>query len=490
MTRWAFVFALAFLALIAAQTAQNGAVPESALRLWATAIQTQHLSGGEGLSWREVGETLPQLLARVVVNLPGSSVVWLLGPAIVFAALLCAWILAVARHSEAEGRWASLFPLLFLLSPEILRVGVDPDLSILSMAALLLAIFFLSRLETGDERAEVGLSFALAVFVLAEPNAFYFLIGLALLLPSALRRQGGYAIRAFRALRILALAGGTFALVAAAHAVLGRTRFGSVFELWMEPAHGIVRLDRFQGGDLPTPDLTPLPHSLALLVLCTPLVFVLGAVITRFRSLRHPVTGVTVILVPLFALFESHALGHNATPAFWLAMTGAVMLIWLAIEPLPPLLRKGLLGLALAQSVLAWALPGAWAEREAGRWRTSLLLPVDTVYADARMTSRFLSRFQSVVLDERVAFPLVAMSTRPTALVSIAGAIEGEADGPGGFDPEVIVVMNPSLEGGMEDRLHFLTPGIWTHGRPGYTMVLDLPCWRVYRRDRGLTIGI
>lgn len=491
MTRLSFLLAGLALALCASLTAWHGAVSEAALRLWATAIQTQHLAGGEGLSWREVGQTLPQLVARLTVSLPHASVLWLLVPATILGALLTSWFVTLGRSVDERGAWLLLPALVFVTGPATLRMASDPALPILGLAALLLSLHYLARLERQDDRAEPGLTFALAVLVLSEPNAFYFLMGLGLLLPTAFRGQGSYPVRLFRALRLLALPGATFGLVAASHALLARASFGSVFTLWMEPAHGMVRLDQFHGDAGPRPDLTPLPILVALLVLSTPLALVLGVIATRLRSLQHPVTAVAVVLVPLFALAESHALGHNATPLFWLAMVSGLILTWLTIEPLPPVLRRGALLLMLAMNLGTWVMHGGvWREREAARWRASFARPIESTYSDAADTALLLRRFDRIVLDERVAFPLVALSHHPRSLVSIAGALEGEADGANGFDPEAIVVMNPGLEGGMDDRLHLLLPSLWARGREGYELALDRPGWRVYRRLRGLTTWI
>lgn len=512
MIRALFLLSALGFAWLGLRTADHGAVSEAALRHWAATTRGHHLSPNGLDLWREFGHTLPLLITQLTHAVPHSELIGLLVPTAGISALIVAWFGWVARQTnrlrrggdtpvtgveagepfaaEPLGRPGSALsiwlPVVALVTaPALLHQLTDPSLAVLGLGSLLLCVYFVARIEDGDRGARWGLSGAMSLLVLSEPNALYFLIGTAILLPTALRGALRYPARLWSALRICALPGGTYALVSAGHALQQRAPLGSAFALWLEPHHGVVRLDRFHATEVIAPSIASLPLTLAIVALGTPLVLVLGLLLSRIRSIRYRVSAVACLLVPLFAVIESHALGHGATPTFWLAITGALTTLWLTLEPLPAGLARAAFCLVLALNAGSWVLTRAWSDPEARTWRVSLTAPVESTYADALVTSRILGRLDSVVLDEQAAFPLVALAPRPATLIGIEAAMQGVATGASGFAPEAIVIVNPTLEAGITDRLHMLMPSLWDEGRDGYEIAIERPGWRVYRRTGG-----
>ncbi|MBK8232795.1 MAG: hypothetical protein IT349_08160 [Candidatus Eisenbacteria bacterium] len=517
MIRALFLLSALGFAVLGLRTADHGAVSEAALRHWASTTRGHHLSPNGLDLWREFGHTLPLLITQLTHAIPRSGLMGLLVPTAAVSGLIVAWLgwvarqtnrlrrddpnsgvatdpseplapvpLAPARMERAGTPLPIWLPALALISaPALLHLLTDPSLAVLGLGSLLLCVYFMARIEDGDRGARWGLSGAMSLLVLSEPNALYLLVGTAILLPTALRGVGRYSTRLWNALRICALPGGTYALVSAGHALEQRAPLGSAFALWLEPHHGVVRLDRFHATEVIAPSIASLPLTLAIVALGTPLVLVLGLLLSRIRSIRYRVSAVACLLVPLFAVIESHALGHGATPTFWLAVTGALTTLWLTLEPLPAGLARAAFCLVLALNAGSWVLTRAWSDPEARTWRVSLTAPVESTYADARVTSRILGRLDTVVLDEQAAFPLVALAPRPASLIGIEAAMQGVATGAAGFAPEAIVIVNPTLEAGITDRLHMLMPSLWDEGREGYEIAIERPGWRVYRRTGG-----
>lgn len=540
MSPRAYMAALAILLLAATVTLLHGSVSESGLRLWADAVRVHHMAESEARTFLQIGQVLPHLIARLLVALPGASLFWLAIPACLVSSWLAAALHARARDASdraGQGRriveettsidalapeslpggraapflgsdlapvsvaspahlkrwrpeflapWALM--LAFCVSPYVLRTGTDLGGLGLGLAIWGVLFFILGRLEEGHPRAELGFALALIPLVLSEPNAPYLLIGIAAFLPPAIRRHRSYPVRIARTLLMLVPALAATALTLAVHALLARGPVGAPFALWISPGHGVPRLDRLL--EFAAPQGRFLLSVLGLLVVGTPFLWALSAVSANFRTLRYPVTACAALLAPVFALYEAGALEHSTDPAPWVAFSAVALLVWLASEPLAARTRLRVAVLSLAASVGGWVLPEPGMYAEGRRWRESLLRPVESTYEEALAASGILSRLDCVVLDEASAFPLIALSRRPHVLVKVMDAARGAADRGHGFDPDAVVVTNPATEAGIRDRMHLLLPGIWRDGIPGYTLALDLPDFRIYRRARGIWLDI
>lgn len=484
--RWAFVAALSAFAMVGVLSLMRGAVSEDALRLWAEGISTQHLAASEGAALRDWGAVGPRLLARALVFLPGASIGWLLLPAVVMGALAAALLPALGRF-----RGSGLLALAFVTSPFLLRAATDPALSIFGLFALALAFVFLARIERGGGfESEAGFALSVAALVLFEQGAVYLLTAFGTVLPSALRSHGGIWKRAVRSsLLFLPALAVWFWSTALGWGLAGRPP-SEMGIAWLEPMHGLLSFDgpsawslRFSG-----PGLASLGAILLLLCLGTPFVFAIVAMLRNVRALRYPVTALAVLYVPAFAAYEANALLHVGDPWPWLSYASAALVLWMALEPLRPSTRRVLAAAFLLTNAVAWSAGRFWEGREQASWRASFLGPVDSFYAEAAETSAFLSRMQSVVIDDAAAFPIVALLDRKQSLVPIRWYLEGVDRGE--FLPDAILVTNPETAIGLRDRLNLALPTLWEKGVPGYRLVLERPGWRVYRRAKGVVTGV
>lgn len=481
---------LLFVALLLAlgfASARRGGLSESAVRLWADAVATQHLSAGEALSWRDLGSVLPHLVARVVALLPSARVQWLLWPSVLAGAAVFTLLAASARRRLSRGQ-VLLFLLAALTSPFLLQAGTDAGLRALSLLPLLGAYFALSRLERRPSVAgELAFAGSLAVFALAERGALYVLVGFGIVLPLLLRSYGSYPRRLLAAAALSAPAFCVWIATGALHGLALGDGVGRAFLTWLEPMHGLARLtgpsvwfQRFAG-----PDARALLALLALAILSTPALLVIAHALYERRRIRTAGILVAGLFVPLFAGYEANALQHSDDPWTWLAFMALAGLTWIARAPMSARTRTLVLSLTVVTNLAAWRLEPLWADPEHDRWRRALVTEVASPFEDARETAAYLSRFRNVLLDESAAFPVVAATSRPSTLLPI-DRYESILEEPDvAFQPDAIVVMNPAGPLGARDRLNRVLPELWTEGLPGYRVGLSFAGWRVYVRDAG-----
>ncbi len=294
---------------------RTGIVVGLALLLLFTAAATLGLGGAD-----EAGQNLPTVwnysgntaliggqwaiygLAALARRLPGNGPLDL---GILTIAITAAAGGLLARGLVRRG-WppalAALGIALNCLNPVVLHLAAGGDAAIFHALGIAAVIIAVDRLEAlGDTQSLIVLGLVLAFLLSVWPNAFYFALPLAALLPLAFRDMRGYA--SATALFVIAFLPSVILVLAL---LLGATLFGlpatDVASVWSAPLHGLpprlIAADPWlnhYGGQL----LQPCCILAAACLLLSP-----GVAVATWRLLtskverRKPTTALAALLLP------------------------------------------------------------------------------------------------------------------------------------------------------------------------------------------------
>jgi len=291
-----------------------------------------------------------------------------------------ALFLGIFTHGLVRRGWhpalAALAAALIALHPVLLGMassGAADFLYVLMAACLVIA---LDRFEAiGDTQSLILLGLLLALLCLAWPNAIFFILPLAVLLPWAFKDIRSYS--AATALFVIAL---TPALICLAAVALGgalfQLPFGDVFAVWAAPLHGagaaVVRQSVWlasYGGD-------PFAALVVLALFCLAfspalLVIILRLAISR-RDRANPVTGIAALALPLAT--GALATMYRELGSAWVvvALSLSCTAAWATATSFGAREKLALLALLFIGLIAAWASPCLWQSQPHLLWRNAL----------------------------------------------------------------------------------------------------------------------
>ncbi len=357
---------LVLFALTTLSLARHGYVQAHDPTLW-----NQSNPPGAGGRWIEL------VLIFFLRLVPGSTAGAL--PILTIAA--GALFLGVFTHNLVRRGWrpaiAALAAALVALHPVVLGMassGAAEFLYVLMAACLVIA---LDRFEAiGDTQSLILLGLLLALLSLAWPNAIFFILPLAALLPWAFKDIRSYS--AATALFVIAL---TPALICLGAVALGgalfQLPFGDVFTVWAAPLHGagadIVRQSAWLASYGGNPFAAFLVLGLFCLAFSPALLLIILRLATSRRERANPVTGIAALILPPAA--GALATMYNQLDSAWviIALSLSGTAAWATATSFGAREKQALLAALSIGLIAAWATPFLWQSQPHLLWRNALL---------------------------------------------------------------------------------------------------------------------
>jgi len=323
------------------------------------------------------GRWIELALIGAIRLIPGST-----SQALSILTVICgALFQGVFTHNLVKRGWqpaqAALAAGLNALHPVMLSLVTSGSASLLYVMMAASVVIALDRFEAiGDTQSLIVLGLLLAILGLAWPDAIFFMIPLAALLPWAFKDIRSYS--AATALFVIAL---TPALICLSAVALGGTLFqvpfGDVFAIWAAPLHGAGHAVVSHSFWLATYGGYPFAAFIVLCVLCACLVPMLLVVVLRFATARreraNPVTGVAALVLPPVTGAIATMYYQLESPWIVIALSLSCVLAWAATTSFRALEKWALIAMMFAGVVTAWATPLLWQDPAHLIWRGILL---------------------------------------------------------------------------------------------------------------------
>jgi len=323
------------------------------------------------------GRWIELLLIGAIKLIPGSTT-----HALSILTVICAASFqGVFTHNLVKRGWqpaqAALAAGCNALHPVMLSLAASGSASLLYVIMAAAVIIALDRFEAiGDTQSLIVLGLLLAILGLAWPDAIFFMIPLAALLPWAFKDIRSYS--AATALFVIAL---TPALICLGAVALGGTLFqvpfGDVFTIWAAPLHGAGEAVVSQSSWLATYGGNPFAAFVVLSAYCACLLPMLLVVLLRFATARreraNPVTGVAALVFPPVTGAMATMYYQLESPWIVIALSLSCVLAWAATTSFRPLEKWALIAMMFAGVVTAWATPLLWQTSGHLLWRSILL---------------------------------------------------------------------------------------------------------------------
>jgi len=288
--------------------------------------------------------------------------------------------LGVFSHSLVRRGWhpalAALAAGLIALNPVILGMassGAADFLYVLMAACLVIA---LDRFEAiGDTQSLILLGLLIALLCLAWPNAIFFILPFALLLPWAFKDIRSYS--AATALFVIALTPALICLCAVAlGGALFQLPFADVFAVWAAPLHGAGAVIIRQSVWLANYGGNPFGAFVVLGLFCcafSPAVFVIILrLATSRRERANPVTGIAALILPPAAGALASMYGQLESAWVIIALSLSCAAAWATATSLSTPEKAALLGALFTGLVAAWSTPFLWQSQPHFLWRNAL----------------------------------------------------------------------------------------------------------------------
>lgn len=326
------------------------------------------------------GQWATQLIIILFQLIPGSSERTLSVIAIIPASLLLGFIAHDLVKRGCPPWQAALAVGLFALHPVMLYIATSGSLILTSAIIASLTIIALDRLEAiGDTQSLIVMGLSVALMFLTWPNAVFFVIPLALLLPLAFR-SGGSAIN------IVAM----YLIVAAPSLIaIGAVAIGGIFfELswneiaanWLSPLHGAPTPVVLQSAWLNTYGGRPIAALVQLAVLCAVLMpftlIIFVRLITQRSERRRPVTGLAALLTP--PVMGALATWFWQINSAWVVIAVSMLscFAWAATVRFRSWERWFWIVGMFCGVLTSWLSPLLWVAPEFIKWRQIILVPI------------------------------------------------------------------------------------------------------------------
>jgi len=288
--------------------------------------------------------------------------------------------LGVFTHNLVRRGWqpalAALAAGLVALHPVILTMACSGAADFLYVLMAAFVVIALDRFEAiGDTQSLILLGLLIALLSLAWPNAIFFILPLALLLPWAFKDIRSYS--AATALFVIALTPALICLCAVAlGGALFQQPFGDVFAVWTAPLHGAGAVIVRQSVWLAAYGGNPFRAFLVLALFCIGFSPVLLVVIFRLATARreraNPVTGIAAIILPPAA--GALATMYHQLDSAWmiLALSLSCTAAWATATSFRSWEKPALLAMLFIGLIAAWLTPFLWQSQPHLLWRNAL----------------------------------------------------------------------------------------------------------------------
>lgn len=484
---WIWAALTALVGAVTVWVLAHGYLNDAALFRWAQISTT--LSAPE-LRLENLGLLYPHVpiyLLAPFYFLPGlaSPFAPYIASTVIGATLLAVWFHHLRQRRYSTGA-AALMVLLVAVHPLFLWVttsGTEKALSLLTFYLLCVACVRLLRI--GDVRSIIMLGGLLALyFFVDERTIFLFLALLPMLVFLAPLRMLHTSLASAYLLISLPIVVSVLAwiylnwlfhgdpwlfLTSAESAFVGVSR---------EVEH--VRWLRVYGGDF----FRPLGAATVLALITLP---VLGWALWQLRTRRRVLLGISVLsLHPILATAlasKTFFLEHAFEMLFLMiagSMAALLMLpkVW-ARRPTVPVLWL------FAAVVGGWITFGASPDDELRLWRTAISgdSQNEAYAADARVGQWLAENRSTTLIDSRSAYRVVVAYGEPQGLLLPFMPEFKLAERLGQIQAEQVVVIDPAHQLALRDRITQAFPTLYEGGQSGYTLALDDPPWRVYKRN-------
>ncbi len=327
------------------------------------------------------GQWVTQLLVTLGKLIPGSSISTLTVMTILGASSVQGFI----AHDLVKRGWPPFLAALAVgltgLHPVMLYLATNGSPTLIYVIAASFTIIALDRLEAiGDTQSLIVMGLSVALLFLTWPNALFFALPLALLLPGAFR--SGRSASSIGAMLIIIAAPSLIALSAVViGGVLFELSWARTFASWSSPLHGIGLPVIAQSSWLATYGGRPCAAFLQLLLICSIIIpqnwVILIRLLTNPAERRHPATGLAALLLPAAA-------GGLATWFWQIASAWSVvatsMLCCAAWAGTTHFRRREqwlLILVIFCGMVASWVSPLLWSTSALLEWRYAILSPLN-----------------------------------------------------------------------------------------------------------------
>lgn len=340
----------------------------------------QQLWNSSGLQAQIGGQWMTQLLIALCKLIPGSTVRTLSVTTILGATFVQGCI----AHDLVKRGWPPLLAALAVgltgLHPVMLYLAASGSPFLIFAIAASIIIIALDRLEAiGDTQSLIVMGLTVALLFLIWPNAIFFVLPLALLLPLAFRH--GRNITSIGAMFIIVAAP---SLIAVSAVIIG----GALFELswmqlvanWSSPLHGGGLQLITQSAWLTAYGGHPVAAFLRLFVICLvilPCNWVIAVrLLTRQTERRYPATGLAALFLPATAGALATWFWQISSPWVVVATSMLCSSAWAATARFRRW-ERWFWTLAIFCGVLtAWITPLLWGAPDLEEWRRIILSPL------------------------------------------------------------------------------------------------------------------
>lgn len=341
---------------------------------------TQQLWNSSGLQAQIGGQWMTQLLIALCKLIPGSTVRMLSVATILGASLVQGFI----AHDLVKRGWPPLLAALAVgltgLHPVMLYLATSGSPFLIFAIVASFIIIALDRLEAiGDTQSLIVMGLTVALLFLIWPNAIFFVLPLALLLPLAFRH--GRNITSIGAMFIIVAAP---SLIAVSAVIIG----GALFELswmqlvanWSSPLQGGSLLLITQSNWLTAYGGHPVWAFLRLFMICLLLLprnwVIAMRLLTRQTERRHPATGLAALFLPAAAGALATWFWQLSSPWTVVATSMLCSSAW-AVTARFRRWERWFWTLAIFCGVLtAWITPLLWSTPGLEEWRRIILSPL------------------------------------------------------------------------------------------------------------------
>ncbi|MGE4482742.1 hypothetical protein [Acidocella sp.] len=348
----------------------HGYTPPGLEQIWNSTAQDPQVAG----QWTT------QLLIALSRLLPGSSINTLTVMTIIGASFVQGFI----AHDLVRRGWqpalAALAVGLTGLHPVILYLATNGSPTLIYAIAASLTITALDRLEAiGDTRSLIVMGLSVALLFLTWPNAIFFALPLALLLPLAFR--AGRSVQSLAAMYLIIAAPSLIALSAVAiGGELFALSWARTIASWSSPLHGNSLEVVAQSSWLRAFGGKPMLAFLQSLALCAVIMprgwVILIRLLIRPTERRQPATGLAALLLPPLAGALATWFWQTSSAWSMLATSMLCCSAWATTVRFRRVEQRLWLLFILCGVVAGWTTPLLWGAPDLETWRRLVLAPL------------------------------------------------------------------------------------------------------------------